>query len=350
MELEVCGLQEEIVIENSLLNQAQAFLKRSFAVLEQKKFVLDEHWHIDHLCYRTSSIENYLAIKNQLELFSKLLIESEVNGRLISTFKLTNPLVFNGWEIDLIEVPAPKTGKITADGFEHFEVVTDLTFDEIKSRYAQFPFDESGLTKDINQELEFSFDEFALKFHHLSLESVINVEINSSIYSALKNSNILKILKPFSPLIAGTIPLNINVASSDLDILISADDLDLAKRVLTENFNNSLNFKSEEIFVKNELSLLMTFSYQGIDFEIFGQRIPTVKQQGYLHFLIEERLLKIGGNLFAQKIIQAKGQGFKTEPAFFKVLGLNGNSYEELLTIQKQSNSELRLLLNKILF
>lgn len=329
---------------NETTTQANNFLTMAFAELERKNFALERHWHIDHLCYRTSTQENYLSIKKQFEQFSKLLIESEVNGRLISTFKLPAPIIFNDWEIDLIEIPAPKSGKITTDGFEHFEIVCDLTFDEIKSRYAQCQFDESGLAKDFNQELEISFSGFALKFHHLSLESVINVEANPPVFSALKKSDILKILKPFSPLVAGTFPLNMNMAGSDVDILISADDFDLVKKILTEKFDGSPNFKCGEMTIKDDPTLLISFSYQGIDFEIFGQRTPSIKQRGYLHFLIEERLLKIGGESFAEKIKKARQQGLKTEPAFAKVLGLNGDPFEELLIIQKQSNQALKAL------
>lgn len=162
-----------------IAEQANTFLTMAFAELERNHFVLDEHWQIDHLCYRTSTQESYLSTKQQFEQFSKLLIESEVNGRLITTFKLPTPIPFKNWNIDLVEVPAPKVGKTTADGFEHFEVVCDLTFDEIKNRYSQCQFDESGLAKKINQELEVIFNGFALKFHHMSLETVIDIEKNT---------------------------------------------------------------------------------------------------------------------------------------------------------------------------
>lgn len=331
---------------NEISTQANNFLNMAFAELRVNNFTLEEHWHIDHLCYRTSTQENYLSTKRRFEQFSRLLIESEVNGRFISTFKLPTPIIFNDWAIDLIEVPAPKVGKITIDGFEHFEVVCDLTFDEIKSRYAQCQFDESGLSKDFNQELEISFNGFAVKFHHISLESVINIEANPSVFSALKNSNTLKILKPFMPLMAGTFPLNINVAGSDIDILVSADDVSVLKQVLKEKFCGFDNYKCNEIIVKGEPTVLISFSYQGIDFEIFGQKIPSIRQQGYLHFLIEERLLKTGGNLFAQKVKEARTRGLKTEPAFAKVLELGGDPFEELLLIQKWKNSALKSLLN----
>lgn len=97
--------------------------------------------------------------------------------------------------------------------------------------------------------------------------------------------------------------------------------------------------------VQGEPTLLISFSYQGIDFEIFGQKTPSIRQRGYLHFLIEERLLKNGGVRFAEKIKEARMNGLKTEPAFAKVLGLSGDPYEELLIIQKKSNQELKALI-----
>ena len=244
-------------------SRANSFLKGVSAEFERNQFALEKHWHIDHLCFRTATQDDYLAIKNQFESFSKLLIESEVSGRLISTFKLETPIVFNDWEIDLIEVPAPKRGKVVATGFEHIEVVCDLTFDEIKALYKQCRFDESGLGKDFNQELEIPFDGFAVKFHHVSLESVINLEANTQIFSALKNSNILKILKSFNPLVAGTFPLNVNVVGSDVDILISGE-MNQAKKILQEKFGDLSDFKCDELTVQNEPTLLISFSHQGI--------------------------------------------------------------------------------------
>lgn len=329
----------------SITNQAHDFLARAFADLERNNIAFDKHWHIDHLCFRTSSQENYLYTKKQFAGFSRLLIESEVNGRFISTFKLKKPIVFDDWEVDLIEVPAPKKGKVIADGFEHFEVVCDLTFDEIKSRYNQCRFDDSGLAKNFNQELEIIFDSFALKFHHVSLESVINVEANHSVFSALKNSDILNILKPFSPLVAGTFPLCVNVAGSDVDILISGD-MSLAKGTLQEKFSEHQDFKCGELTVEGESTLLVSFFYQGTAFEVFGQRTPSVKQRGYLHFLAEERLLKIGGVSFEKKVREARMHGLKTELAFAKALGLGGDPYDELLIIQKKSNQYLKALIS----
>lgn len=324
--------------------EAQIFLKKVFTEFDSKNFSLESHWHIDHLCYRTATHETYLQLKADFETFSTLLIESEVNGRMISTFKLKEAIDFNGWSIDLIEVPAPKKGKLIKDGFEHFEVVCDLGFEEIKDKYQTYEFDESGLIKDFNQELEIIFSDFAIKFHHLSLESVINIESNSVLFFALTDSKALKLLKKYKPLIAGTYPLNLNIVNSDVDILIYAKDLDSLKYYLAELFSHYEKFKVELIAVDDDEAVIANFYVNGLKFEIFAQKVDSVQQKAYLHFLIEERLLKYGGESLLNKVREYKVQGLKTEPAFAKALKRPGDAYNELLLLQKKSNDELILI------
>ena len=50
--------------------------------------------------------------------------------------------------------------------------------------------------------------------------------------------------------------------------------------------------------------------------------------------LIEHKLLLKKGEKFRQGIVDLKNQGYNTEPAFAKLLGFEGNSYEELLKLE----------------
>lgn len=336
-----------IIHFKTIEDHATQFLTKVFRQFESNHFALASHWHIDHLCYRTSTPEQYAYFKYEFSNFSNLLIESEVNGRMISTFKLHSPIKFNDWKIELLELPAPKKNKTFIDGFEHLEVVCDCPFDEIKKALSQLQIDESGLIKDFNQELEIVFDGFAVKFHHLSLESVINLESNRQVYNAIRNSDVLSFLKPFNPLIAGTFPLNLYLDSSDVDILITANNFDLVSRILDEKLKHFPSYKRRESIVDDEKALVVTFVFDGVNFEIFGQHIPSIKQRGYRHFLAEERLLKIGGMDFRDEITKLRRKGLKTEPAFATLLGLEGDPYEELLILQKKSNRELQSLFNR---
>ncbi len=72
--------------------QALQFLENLFQQLDQKNVQLEKHWMIDHLCYRTSSLEQYSELKNNFASFAELLIESDVNGRPIATYKFSKSI------------------------------------------------------------------------------------------------------------------------------------------------------------------------------------------------------------------------------------------------------------------
>lgn len=163
--------------ETSLQNIAVEFLGKAFIELENNKIDFNDFIEIDHLCWRTNSIEEYNLIKNKFSQFGTCLIESIVGGRPIATYKLNSPIRFKEYTIGLIEVPSPKIGKVTKSGFEHFEIVTNETFDNLEVKYSHLNLDLSGLKKSINKEFEIIFKDFAIKFHHQSLEKVIDDEI-----------------------------------------------------------------------------------------------------------------------------------------------------------------------------
>lgn len=329
-------------------DKAQTFLESLFRTLDEKNIVLEKHWMIDHLCYRTSSLEQYLSFKNEFSKFSELLIESDVNGRPIATYKFSEPIKFRDWQIQVVELPAPKPGKVTVDGFEHIEVVCDESFEQIKNRYQQIQFDDSGLKKDFNQEYEMAVGQYALKFHHLSLESVIRLERNHNVYKALKNSEILKRFKHYRPLVAGTFPLGVFTETSDLDILLQSADFEITSTELIDAYGELEDFELQEIQVKNEPTLLVSFSVEGVRFEVFVQSQETVSQTAYQHFQIEERLLSLGDTDFIDTVRNLRmNEGLKTEPAFAKALELSGDAYQALLSLRNETEEALKLKLGK---
>ena len=89
-------------------------------------------------------------------------------------------------------------------------------------------------------------------------------------------------------------------------------------------------------------ALVVRFHIDAIPFEIFACAEPSVQQSAYRHFLIEERILKAGGLRLKNKIQCLRETGEKTEPAFAKALGLNGDPFVKLLELGKLSCEELR--------
>jgi hypothetical protein len=151
-------------------------------------------------------------------------------------------------------------------------------------------------------------------------------------YHILTDNQVLEKLSAHHPILVGTIPINIDLENSDLDIICEVSD--------KNEFINQLNlsFGIEKGFVITESpkfnAIKASFLTGDFEIEIFGQNIPTRQQNAYRHMLIEHKLLLERGEKFRQKIIDLKQQGYKTEPAFAKLLGLEGNPYEELLKLR----------------
>lgn len=327
--------------KTQIYREAEEFLSLAFVTLQKHQVQLQRHWDIDHICYRTSSEENYELAKSRFSAFSTLLAETDVNGRMIATFQLAEPIFFEDWQIDLVEVPAPKKGKSHTDGFEHFEVVCDWTFDELAAAFPNCRSDDSGLIKDLNQELAFKFDNFSVKFHHISLKSVINIETNDALMLALQRSEILRLLRSYRPLIAGSFPLGLQTSTADCDILIDFDDIDKTEHHLRNLFSKNVGFEISRQSAASGGALVVSFEVERIRFEIFCQKIPSVHQPAYKYFLIEERILKYGGQKFFDLVLKERENGKKTEAAFACVLNLTGNPYEAMSQLQTMSRSEI---------
>lgn len=326
--------------------EAYQFIDSLIALLEKNEVVIEKNWHVDHLCYRSTTKESYQKLKNDFAEFSHLLVESEVGGRLISTFKLAEPINSVFGPIEVVELPEPKEGKVTIEGFEHIEVVCDVGFGEILLRYPHLNFDKKGLQKNFNQELEIVFGEKNIKFHYLSLESVVNLEKNYLVWNALEELQILKTLNDFSPLIAGTFPLNVYNENSDIDLLLEADSLYALKETLLDHYQELPGFEVFETKVDELPTLICRFSYNKVPFEIFAQNKNPVLQKAYRHFLVEEKLLKLGGELFRNKVMSLREKGLKTEEAFSKALSVNEDPYQYILSLEKLSMEELRNLIS----
>lgn len=325
-----------------------------FSELERRMtdagIVLAEHWSIDHLCYRVSSHFTYKELKLQFAKFGKLLIESEVNGRPISTFKLDSPLYFLNRKVDLLELPAPKPGRPALDGFEHIEVVCDLPFNDILLQYNGLELDEGGLKKEFNAELEIKLDGMSIKFHHLSLESVVTLEKNYKVFEALTKSEILKRCRRYSPLIAGSFPLGLETVDSDVDVLLFSHDLEEALDHLKNCFDSYPTFEiyqSTHVDSGSEFGMVR-FLVDEVTFELYVESTETLRQRAYRHFQVEERLLKLGGPNFRNQIMAFRNNGLKTELAFGAVLKLKGDPYLKLIEMHSWSEGQLLALLDSV--
>ena len=154
------------------------------------------------------------------------------------------------------------------------------------------------------------------------------------VYNLLTQNKILEKLRQFDPILVGTIPVSIDIESSDLDIICCYNDKIKFTEIIKRNFKHNKDFTIYEQNEQKQNAIIASFKIDDLEIEIFGQNIPTRQQNAYRHMIIENRLLNEMGELFRQKIIELKKQGYKTEPAFAILLGLKGNAYNELLTYE----------------
>lgn len=152
----------------------EVFFRELCLELKSKQVPIHE-FEADHLCFRVQNQNDYAYYKNFLCETAILLTESIVNGRPICTFKLQYPFIIDDKVIDLVELPAPKAGAHYKTGFEHAEFVISERFDHFKEKFSQLNLFEDS-EKFLNAELIYRSKNATAKFHHLSLERVIEIE------------------------------------------------------------------------------------------------------------------------------------------------------------------------------
>jgi hypothetical protein len=151
-------------------------------------------------------------------------------------------------------------------------------------------------------------------------------------FEILKKYEIFEKLHAYSPVLAGTIPIEIDIEGSDLDIICEVDlqfqeaFIETVRSFIPDHTEVYI----ENVAVNGEQCIVINYTLEGFLIEIFGQNKPVLQQNAYRHMIAEHKILQEKGESFKQKIIELKKEGMKTEPAFGLLLGLE-NPYEELL-------------------
>ncbi|WP_202923397.1 DUF4269 domain-containing protein [Pontibacter pudoricolor] len=141
-------------------------------------------------------------------------------------------------------------------------------------------------------------------------------------YDVLTKYSIMEYLQPYSPILAGTIPIDVDIENSDLDIICYWQNADEFKINLCKYFYGYKDIQIVDKLVRDQRTIIANFKVSNFEIEIFGQNKPSQEQYAYRHMVIENYLLLSKGNQFRQTIRELKVQGFKTEPAFAYALGL----------------------------
>ncbi len=163
-------------------------------------------------------------------------------------------------------------------------------------------------------------------------------------WTALHSLNLPVALADYAPVLAGTIPLGIDIYGSDLDILCQAADLEGLAAQVRQLFGGRTGFTAQIKPIRGQRSLVAEFEHAGFPIQIFAQNTPVERQNAYRHLLVEYRLLETGGDPMREAIRELKLDGLKTEPAFAQLLGLEGDPYQALLDLEMADDAAIQRL------
>ncbi|MDQ0888655.1 hypothetical protein QFZ81_003743 [Paenibacillus sp. V4I9] len=164
-------------------------------------------------------------------------------------------------------------------------------------------------------------------------------------FHVLTKLNVFDDLQTYKPLLIGTIPIDIDISGSDLDIICEVLEPDEFIGRLTTLYSMKDCFTLRKTRIREIPSVVCNFNFNGLPIEIFGQPISVFQQNGYLHMEIEKRLLKIAGEQAKDGIRKLKKQGMKTEPAFCEYFQLEGEPYTKLISLGELSDFELKRMI-----
>ncbi|WP_339817294.1 DUF4269 domain-containing protein [Paenibacillus sp. FSL R7-0216] len=160
-------------------------------------------------------------------------------------------------------------------------------------------------------------------------------------YEAMEELQIVGKLACYHPVLAGTIPLDIDLPESDLDIICEVYDAKRFEQELELHFGVCSNYACSSKTVGGLLRTVANFTHRGFAFEVFGQPKPVTEQNAYQHMIVEHRLLEMGGPEAWDAIRKLKAAGLKTEPAFGRFFRLEGDPYEALLAMYDWEDARL---------
>lgn len=161
-------------------------------------------------------------------------------------------------------------------------------------------------------------------------------ERQQQVYATWQALAIGVVLRAYDPVLTGTIPLGIELPTSDLDIICEVAEPAQASfaQLIRAHYGQLPGFQLWRGLVRGRQSVVASFAHAGQAVELFGQALPTRQQHAYRHLLIEHAVLEAGGEPWRAAVRALKQQGLKTEPAFAQLLGLPpGDSYLALLAL-----------------
>ena len=147
---------------------------------------------------------------------------------------------------------------------------------------------------------------------------------------ALKRLRLFELLEDYTPALCGTVPIDCELPSSDLDVVCHAPRRLVFEETLRIHFGDLPDFTCAVKTLVGEASVVCRFAFEGWRVEIVGQDVAVPLQRAFAHMVAEAHLLAGGPPSARDSIRDLKRQGLSTEEAFARLFGLQGDPYDAL--------------------
>lgn len=92
---------------------------------------------VSHVGHKAATDREYVALREALRPHASAIAENVHNGRSIAKVLLAEPLVLDGWTIDLVELMPPKDRPARRLGLEHVGFVVGDDLEPFAQRHAE---------------------------------------------------------------------------------------------------------------------------------------------------------------------------------------------------------------------
>ena len=132
---------------------------------------------MSHLLYRVVTLPEYEQMRDQIKIHCRGFVETQFNGRAVSILILKEPLLLHdGFEVSMIELPAPRSVHMYPSGLESIGTVVGKKLPEFIKKYNDVL---TGI-KDHGQHCQPAFvtfdNEKTIKFYEISLEEIVMLQ------------------------------------------------------------------------------------------------------------------------------------------------------------------------------
>ena len=161
-------------------------------------------------------------------------------------------------------------------------------------------------------------------------------------YATLRALGILEALASYDARLAGTLPIDVDIPGSDLDILCQVEEarMDAFTAQLRREYGRHPGFTLARKQRYGHPILLCDFYFRDFPIQVYGSPTPVDQQRAWVHLLAEAHLLAKTGPEAKEAVRALKRAGMKTEPAFAQVFGLVGDPYEALYVLGQQYRAQ----------